>query len=415
MTDTQLNALCSGLKELLSHDLPEAMRQSAEQVLQIAIDDEATEVIGAGAHERTLTRKNRRNGHRVRKLETQLGQLEVAIPKLRSGSYYPSFLEPHCRIHASLAGIVQEAYVAGVSTRKIEDLAEALGVGSLSKSTASRMLEELDKDVAAFRNRPLGSCPYIFIDARYEKVHEGSAVVSKALYVAVGVTDDGRREALGYTVAASEDAVNWQAFLEELTKRGLRGVRLVVSDAHHGIRRAVEAVFPESDWQRCTIHMGRNLEYAVSKRLRPMLKALFRTVVQADSLETAKQHLVYLRRWLSDEGLEKAERALEEAGEDYLTFYGYPKAHHRKLHSTNLVERLMRELKRRTRVVGIFPSDKSLMRLGGALLRRQHLSWSAETKHYMSLTSMIELTTDDQAAQDLIERYKREDKLLGAA
>lgn len=415
MADASLTDLPALLKELTHQDLPAAMRKTVESMLNQLMEDDVTKLVGAGLHQRSEQRRNQRNGHRRRQLETQLGALEIAIPRLRSGSYFPSFLEPHCRIHASLVGVVQDAYVNGISTRKVEDLTAVLGVEGLSKSSVSRLLKTLDNDVISFRDRPLGRCPYLFIDARYEKVHDGGSVVSKAVYVAVGVTQDGWREVLGFTVAPSEDAVNWHDFLTSLVHRGLEGVALVVSDAHQGIRQAVGEVFPQAQWQRCTIHLERNLTFAVSHKHRKLVGGLFRLVVNADDLETARHNRGLMLQALDDRGLTKAAQVLEQAGDDFLRFYQFPSQHRRKIHSTNLVERLNRELKRRTRVVGVFPNDQSLERLCGALLRQQHLSWQAEEKHYMSLKSMLELIDDDDVAREIMQRYEQEDKLFEAA
>lgn len=408
MTIPSLQPLVAHLKELAGRDLPAAMRTTVETMLNQIASAEVSERIGAQPGERTPTRTTQRNGYRRRKLETQLGTLEVAIPKLREGSYLPTFLEPRCRIHTSLIGVVQDAYVQGLSTRRIEDLAQVLGIEHLSKSAVSRLLETLDSEVTSFRERPLKTCRYVFIDARYEKVHEANQVVSKALYVAVGVSDDGQREVLGFTVAPQEDTVNWEEFLRSLVSRGLDGVRLVISDAHRGIREAVCRVFGAAGWQRCTIHLQRQLMGAVGHRHRNLVQSLFKMVVQAGEITDARHHLALMQRVLEESRLDKAARILEAAGEEFLTAFGFPSAHRRKIHSTNLVERLNREIKRRTRVVGIFPNEQGLIRLAGSVLRRTHLAWAAESQRYMSLRSMMALAANEEEANRLLQRYEEE-------
>jgi putative transposase len=369
-----------------STDLIAYMRHEMERLLNQLMSRDCSEQVKAELHEKTADRATYRNGYRVRKLETQLGALEMHIPKLRDGSYFPSFLEPHCRVHASLTQVVMEAYTQGVSTRKIDDLAQALGMSGLSKSTASRMLSELDEGMRVFCQRKLPTCPYVFIDARYENVRELGRVVSKAVLVAVGVTTEGRRELLGYTVAASETEDSWEAFLRDLQERGLGGVRLMVSDAHGGLRRAIQKVFPSASWQRCSIHLGRNLAAAVSHRHRAEVMGLLKLVLTSPDIEAARDQLKMVLG-IMHKRHPKAAEVLEGAGEDFIAFMHFPGVHWRKLHSTNLVERLNRELKRRTRVVSIFPTDTSLSNLVGAVLERYYLAWAGE--RYISADSML--------------------------
>jgi putative transposase len=375
----------ASLKELVSSDLPTAMRQQVEQMLRTLMDSEVSEQIGAQLNEQAPDRAAHRNGYRVRKLETQLGQLDVRVPRLRCGSYFPSFLQPRCRLHSSLSQVVMEAYTQGISTRKMTELAEALGISGISKSAVSCMLEDLSEGVKAFASRPLPECPYVFVDARYEKVHEHNRVVSKAVFVAVGVTTEGRRELLGYTVAASEQEGSWEAFLATLTARGLRGVRLVISDAHGGLRRAIERSFPEASWQRCTIHLCRNLAAEVSHRHRGEVLALLKLVLASPDMPTARTQLALVLE-IMHKRHPKAAAVLESAGEDFLAFMHFPGVHWKKLHSTNLVERLNREIKRRTWVVSIFPTVQSLLNLVGAVLERQYVNWA--TERYISAESM---------------------------
>ncbi len=378
----------TSLKQLAASDLPSAMRQQIETMLSTLMETEVAEQIGAGLHEQDPERTTHRNGYRIRKLETQLGSLDVRIPRLRSGTYFPSFLEPHCRLHASLAQVVMEAYTQGVSTRKIDELAQALGISGISKSAASRMLEGLESGVKEFCSRPLSACPYVFVDARYENVREHGRVVSKAVLLAVGVTTEGRRELLGYDIAASENEDSWKGFLDGLVARGLTGVRLVISDAHGGLRRAIQKTFPSCSWQRCTIHLGRNLATAVGHRHRAEVMGLLKLVLTSPDIATAREQLgtvlgIMRRRHA------KAAAVLEAAGEDFLAFMHFPSVHWRKLHSTNLVERINREIKRRTRVVSIFPSVTSLLNLVGAVMERYYLVWAGE--RYISSESMRQM------------------------
>ena len=390
------------LKQLVKTDLPEAMRRQAENLLNTLMDEEIRSKTGASLHEKAPSqRRTHRNGYRIRKLETQLGLLEVQIPKLRAGSYYPDFLEPHCRLHSSLCQIVSEAYTLGISTRKIDDLAGALGISSLSKSSASRMTKELEAGLQDFCQRPLGVCPYVFIDARYEHVHELGRVVSKAVLVAVGVNEEGRREVLGYEVVPDESEQTWGAFLDSLLERGLNSVRLIVSDAHQGMRNAIQSRFPNSFWQRCTIHLARNLAGAVSYRHRGEVTGWLKMILACSDIDSARIQLK-----LAIDQLEKrhpkAAKVLENAGEDFLAFFHFPEAHRKKLHSTNLVERLNRELKRRSRVVSIFPNDNSLSNLMGAVLEKTYYQWIGE--RYISKDSLTEVLSDPALSPPLEPR-----------
>ena len=380
------------LKEL-TNDLPGAMRSTIENMMEQHMEAEVSEQIGARHQERSVDRSSHRNGYRQRALETQLGKLNIRIPRLREGSYYPSFLEPHCRLHASLCEIVMEAYQQGISTRKIDDLAQALGMDGISKSSASRMIAALENDIQTFCSRPLGVRGYVFMDARFEKVREHGRIVSKAVLVAVGVTQEGRRELLGFTVASGEDTETWDTFLRTLVDRGLKGVQLAISDACAGAAKAIQQVMPGASWQRCTIHLGRNLASAVGYQHRGEVSSLLKVVLTSADLSTARQNLAHVLTLL-EKRHPKAAKILEDAGEDMLAFMHFPSAHWRKIHSTNLVERLNREIKRRTRVVSIFPNDKSLTHLVGGILERFYLTWAGE--RYMSEESMRQL--DDPLA-----------------
>ena len=384
---SNLSPTMAKLKELAA-DLPNAMRKTVETMMEQHMEHEVSEQIGALHQERSVDRATHRNGYRQRSLETQLGKLNIRIPRLREGSYYPSFLEPRCRLHASLCEIVMEAYQQGISTRKIDDLAQVLGIEGLSKSAASRMITALENDVQTFCSRPLGVCPYVFMDARFEKVRENNRIISKAVLVAVGVTDEGRRELLGFTVASGEDTATWDAFLRTLVERGLSGVKLAISDACAGAAKAIQQVLPGASWQRCTIHLGRNLAAAVSHKYRAEVCSLLKLVLTSADLPTARQNLTHVLGILESRH-PKAAKILEDAGEDMIAFLHFPTAHWRKIHSTNLVERLNREIKRRTRVVSIFPNEKSLTHLVGGILERTYLTWAGE--RYMSADSMTPL------------------------
>lgn len=387
------------LKELAS-DLPGAMRSTIEGMISQQMETEVSEQIGARHQERSVDRAAHRNGYRQRALETQLGRLNIQIPRLREGTYYPSFLEPHCRLHSSLCEIVMEAYQQGISTRKIDDLAQALGMEGISKSAASRMIAKLEDDVKTFCTRPLGICRYVFMDARFEKVRENGRVVSKAVLVAVGVTPEGRRELLGFTVANGEDTDTWDAFLRTLVARGLTGVQLAISDACAGAAKAIQQVLPGASWQRCTIHLGRNIAAAVGHQHRAEVSSLLKLVLTSADLATARQNLAHVLH-IMEKRHPKAAKVLEDAGEDMLAFMHFPSAHWRKIHSTNLVERLNREIKRRTRVVSIFPNDKSLTHLVSGILERVYLNWAGE--RYMSEDSMRQLDDPLAAVREQLE------------
>jgi putative transposase len=376
------------LKQLATSDLPAAMRQQTEQMLSSLMESEVSSQIGASLSAQAPERSSYRNGYRTRKLETQLGSLDIRIPRLREGTYFPSFLEPHCRLHSSLVQVVMEAYSQGVSTRKIDDLAQALGMEGISKSAVSRMLEDLSTGVATFCARPLMPCPYVFFDARYEHVREHGRVVSKAVLVAVGVTTEGQRELLGYQVAPGENDETWSAFLQGLVDRGLTGVRLTVSDAHAGLRRALQSLFPGASWQRCTIHLARNLAAEVGYRHRAEVSGLLKLILSSPDIAAAREQLKVVLDILHKRH-PKVAHVLESAGEDFLAYMHFPCAHWKRLHSTNLVERLNREIKRRTRVVSIFPSDTSLLNLVGAVLERVCLPWGG--KAYVSLDGLRQL------------------------
>jgi putative transposase len=376
----------------------DVIRSGVELVLQALIDTEATEVIGAGPHERTETRTNQRNGTRARLLSTKAGDVELRIPKLRRGSFFPAVLERRRRIDRALYAVVMEAYVHGVSTRKVDDLVAALGLESgISKSEVSRICGELDASLEAFRTRPLGHAefPYVFLDATYVKAREAGRVVNKAVVVATGVSRTGDREVLGCAAGDSEDGAFWMAFLRSLRARGLSGVKLVISDAHEGLVGAIEAVLIGASWQRCRVHFMRNVLVKIPKASAEMVAAAIRTIfAQPDAHHVAAQF---------DEVVAMLERQfptvsamLTDAREDLLAFAAFPIAHWRKLWSTNPLERLHKEIKRRTDVVGIFPNEDALVRLITAVIAETHDEWQVTDRRYLSEGSMNKLYAPDQ-------------------
>jgi putative transposase len=371
----------------------DVVRTSVEMVLQALIDAEVTEVIGAEPHERTPARTNQRNGHRARLLSTKAGDVELKIPKLRQGSFFPSVLERRRRIDRALFAVVMEAYVHGVSTRKVDDLVAALGLESgISKSEVSRICGELDTTLEAFRTRSLEHIefPYVFLDATFLKGRVGGRVVSRAVVVATGVSREGDREVLGVDVGDSEDGAFWTAFLRSLRARGLHGVQLVISDAHTGLIEAIEAVLIGATWQRCRVHFMRNVLAKIPKTSGEMVGAAIRTIfAQPDADHVAAQF---------DEITTMLERQfpvisemLRDAREDLLAFRAFPVAHWRKIWSTNPLERLHKEIKRRTNVVGIFPNDASVIRLVTAVVAESNDEWQICDRRYLSEGSMAQL------------------------
>jgi transposase-like protein len=378
----------------------EVLREALEAALAALMEAEVSELAGAGYGERSEERVARRNGYRERVFQTGLGTSVLRIPRLRRGSYLPSFLRAHQRSDEALVLALAQCYQQGVSTRRMEAVAQALGVESLSKSTASRMASRLDPMVKAFRERELGEFPYVYVDARYEHVREDHRVRKMAVMVGIGVRWDGMREVLGYEVARVENRVLWEDFLRGLRRRGLRGVKLVVSDAHEGLRQAIGEVFPESDWQRCKVHFLRNLAGYIPRKKRPAMVSLAKTIFAQESLEEAQKHRRLVVSIFRKAGLEKAAEFLEES-EGVLTYMQLPEKHWTKVHSTNALERLNRELKRRTRVVSIFPNKASLERLVGALLLEEHEEWMV-SRRYISERLMRQLKTPAEQLDSLV-------------
>ena len=366
------------------------LRASLQALAQALVDLEASERIGAAPYERTDTRLTYRNGRRLRRWDTRVGRIDLKIPKLRQGSFFPSLLEPRRRAERALLAVIQEAYVHGVSTRKVDALIKALGLEGISKSQVSRICAELDADIERFRTRPIEQpVPYLWLDATYVKVREDGRVQGMALVVAVGVRADGQREVLGLDLGPSEDGAFWRAFLRSLVERGLTGVRLVISDAHVGLKEAIEQVLAGASWQRCRVHFMRNLLATVPKSAQPMVAALVRTIFAQPDPDSAKDQLGRVVQTL-EERYPRAAALLVDAEDEVLAYLHFPEPHRRRLHSTNPLERLHKEIKRRANVVGIFPNRQAVIRLVGALLMEQNDEWVI-SRRYFSLESMAAL------------------------
>jgi putative transposase len=385
--------------KLLASEHADVIRESVAWMVAELMDAEVAIQIGAEHGQRAPERLTHRNGYRPRVWDTRVGEVELAIPRLRQGSYFPSFLEPRRRAEQALVAVVQEAYVNGVSTRKVDRLVQQLGVAGMSKDQVSRLCQGLDEQVRVFRERPLeGRYPYVWLDAKVERVREPGGVRQKALVIAYGVHQSGRREVIGLDVGAAETEAFWREFLRSLTARGLAGVRLCVSDAHDGLRRAIAKVLG-CPWQRCTVHFLRDMLGHVGKAQQPMIAAAIRGIFQAANLVEARERLGEVLERLAGPA-PKVAALLEAAESDLLAFYELPREHWSKLRSTNPLERVNREIGRRTDVVGIFPNDAALLRLAGALLIEQNDEWLV-ARRYLSQESLdLVLADDDQTTQE---------------
>ncbi len=334
-----------------------------------------------------------RNGYRARDWDTRAGTVELQIPKLRKGSYFPGFLEPRRMTEKALTAVIQEAYIQGISTRSVDDLVKAMGMDGISKSQVSRLCEDIDTRVNAFLERPLeGDWPYMWIDATYVKTRQNGSIVSVAVIIAVGVNTDGRREVLGMKIGASEAEPFWTEFLRSLTRRGLRGVKLVISDAHEGIKAAVSKVF-SATWQRCRVHFMRNALAHAGKSGRRVVSAFIATAFAQDDAKSASLQWRSVADQLRPK-IPKLAALMDSAEHDVLAFMAFPQAHRAKLHSTNPIERLNGEIKRRTNVVGIFPNEAAITRLIGALIMEQSEEWVVQRGRYMSLETLAPLSND---------------------
>jgi putative transposase len=380
--------------------LAEMVKMAAELLMAAEVDV----LCNAGYGERTEDRVNSRNGHRERRWDTRAGTINLEIPKLRKGSYLPSLLEPRRRAEQALVSVVCQAYVEGVSTRRVDDLVRSMGIDGMSKSQVSELAKNLDTKVAEFRNRPLDAGPYayVWLDALFHKVREGGRVVSVATVIATGVNAEGHREVLGVDVFTTEDGAGWMAFLRGLVARGLSGVALVISDAHEGLKNAIASVLPGACWQRCRTHAMRNLLTRVPKATQAMVATLVRTIfAQSDATQVRAQ---FARVVDQLEGqFPAAAEFLCDAEADLLAFATFPVEHWRQIWSNNTQERLNKELRRRTDVVGIFPNRAALIRLAGAVLAEQHDEW-AVARRYMSTESLtkahLQLITGEVAGAE---------------
>ena len=377
--------------KLLEQEEVDALREGIQVLAAAVMEAEVSGQIGALPYERSSERTAYRNGYRTRTWDTRVGTIELKIPKLTRGAYFPSLLEPRRRSEQGLHAVIVEAYVKGVSTRKVDDLVKALGIDGISKSEVSRICKSLDAAVEAFRTRPIDEeFPYVWLDATYHKVREADRVVSVATVVAVGVTTSGERRILGVDAGPAETEAFWMAFLRSLVRRGLKGTQLVISDAHTGLVAAIAKVLSGATWQRCRVHFMRNLLALVPKGAQETVAALVRTIFYQPDHPSAMAHLQDVAAMLESRFPEAAE-LLRAAAEDVLAHMHFPKEHRRRLHSTNVVERLHKEIKRRTTVVGIFPNRASLLRMVGTLLAEQDDEWHVADRRYFSVESMLKI------------------------
>ena len=362
---------------------------TAQRLMELEVETHT----GAAHGSRNTDRLTHRNGYRAREWETRAGTVHLQIPKIRKGSYFPCFLDPRRMAEKALTAVVQEAYIQGVSTRSVDDLVQAMGMTGISKSQVSRLCGEIDERVNTFLSRPLeGEWPYLWLDATYVKVRQAGRIVSVAVIIAVGVNDDGRREVLGMTVGASEAETFWTEFLRSLARRGLRGVKLAISDAHEGLKAAVAKVL-HATWQRCRVHTMRNLLAHAGRQGRGVAAAFIATAFAQDDAAAAKAQWRKVADQLRPK-LPKLAAAMDEAEIDVLAYMDFPTAHRTKLHSTNSLERLNGEVKRRTEVVGIFPNEAAIYRLVGAILLEQNDEWAVQRARYMTLETIATLSDD---------------------
>jgi putative transposase len=366
--------------------LREGMRVLAQELMEIELEQH----VGAERHERTTERTGYRNGTRERTWDTRVGTIELQVPRVRDGSFFPSLLEPRRRAERALVAVVQEAYVQGVSTRRVDELVQALGMHGISKSQVSRLCAELDEEVERFRTRKLsGAYPYIWLDGTFVKVRDGGRVVSQAIVIAIGVTGTGEREVLGLDVGPTESGAFWLAFLRSLVARGLSEVKLVISDAHSGLKAAIAAVLQGAAWQRCRVHFVRDALGLVPKSAQQLVAATIRTVfAQPDAASTRATWRRVAESFR--ERFPRLAQLLDNAEDEVLAYVNFPHEHWHQVWSNNPLERLNKEVKRRTDVVGIFPNPASVVRLVGSVLAEQHDEWQV-ARRYFSAESLAKL------------------------
>ena len=392
-----------GLSELLRKAMidqdADFLKEGVRALSQALMEMEVQEHVGASRHERSPSRMGQRNGYRERSWDTRVGTVELKVPRVRDSSYFPSLLEPRRKAERALSAVVQEAYVHGVSTRKVDELVKALGMTGISKSRVSELCKELDEEVERFRSRPLeGPYPYVWVDATYLKARQDGHVASTAVVIAVGVNaDTGEREVLGLDVGPSEDGAFWTSFLRSLVARGLSGVRLVTSDSHQGLKRSVEAVLVGASWQRCRVHFMRNALSLVPKAAQQMAGATIRTVFAQPDARSAREQWRRVSEGFGSR-FPRLSELMDEAEEDVLCYSAFPQEHWQKIWSNNPLERVNKEVKRRTNVVGIFPNEAAVVRLVGAVLLEQHDEWQV-SKRYFSLGSLAKLERKEELTE----------------
>lgn len=393
------------LDKLSDDEEQDFLRELLDFAVHRLMEADVSARIGAEPYERSEGRVTHRNGHRSRRWDTRAGTLDLRIPRLREGTYFPPFLEPRRRSERALVSVIQEAYVHGVSTRRVEDLVQAMGMSGISKSEVSRMTAELDQMVSAFRERPLQKrYPYVWLDGTYHRVRTNGQVINQALILAIGVSEEGKREVLGLSLGPTEDEETWKEFLRSLVARGLRGVRLVISDNHLGLKKAIRQVLTGSAWQRCRVHFQRNVSSKVPKNAQRMVVAAVREIFEQSDKESARQVLHKTAQMLREK-FPRVTELLLSAEEEVLTYLDFPEEHRCQIRSTNPLERLNKELRRRARVVEIFPNEASLLRLMGALLAEQHDEWLV-ARRYMSQHLLARLYEVPELLEDSTEKRK---------
>src|SRR6195952_612352 len=377
------------------------LRSVAEAVVQLLMETDVEGLIGAGRHERSGERTTYRNGYRDRTLDTRLGSLQLRIPKLRQGSYFPPFLEPRKTSEKALVAVIQEAWIGGVSTRRVDELVQAMGLSGISKSTVSKLCKDIDERVGAFLDRPLsGDWPSLWLDAPSRRQREGGRIVSVAAIIAVACDAEGHREIVGLHIGPSEAETFWSAFLKSLVKRGLKGVKLVISDAHEGLKAAITKIL-SATWQRCRVHFMRNALAYAGKTQRRIVSAWVATAFAQDDAEAARKQW----REVADQArprVPKLSKLMDDAEADVLAYMGFPAPHRAKLHSTNPLERLNGEIKRRSDVVGIFPNEAAVTRLIGALLLEQNDEWAVQRARYMTLETIAPMSDDPMVSMPVL-------------